>query len=1380
MSAEELAEETRKLIKYSKGGRVWYPNESEGWCLGEILTVQGDGEEQTLHIREVPKSSRKSVKPPDEFDFNRNEVYPANPETQDAVPDCTMLMHLNEPNLLHNLRTRFAKDAIYTYTAHILVAMNPYKKLQIYNDQMLKEYRGKYIGQLPPHVFAIADRAYRSMCTDGLSQSTIVSGESGAGKTETSKILMRYLLAVSQAEDSVDNLGSLETKILKTNPILEAFGNAKTLRNNNSSRFGKYMKINFDILDRVSGASIVTYLLEKSRLVYQLQNERNYHILYQLCAGTTSDEKAKLHLTSAKDFHYLNQSGCESIPGVDDAADFRDVREALALIGMATDDQWNMMRVLGGILHYGNVTFADGPEDGAKIADESVLGAIADLWCVRKEKLKIALLNRTVKTPRETYQVPMKPTEAVYSRDALAKALYARLFGYLVERINHVLTNHHEEDARYIGILDIYGFEFFEKNSFEQLCINYANEKLQQHFIQNVFKQEQEIYVREGIKFQEIQYKDNQLCLDLLEMKATGVFAILDEQCKLPKASDMTFCTKVHELHAKQPYLLRPKVSKTQKITDKEAFIVRHFAAQVCYRCEGFLDKNNDTLGLDAEKLIHESADDFVAQFSTFDPQEGGHGRRKQFKSVGGQFLRQLNELKNDLEQTVPNYIRCIKTNTLQKPNVFDARSIASQLRESGMMEVVQLMHTGFPTRCLYSDLHGRYITMMPKEIQHLSERDFCEAILLALEVGKDQYQLGLTRVFFRSGQLAFLEELRGQTLPQEVADKVKRWLVRKRWRRAIAGIKAYVKVAYRLRLMRAGVRFFKAATVLAIYSRTFLPLAKFVKRRRAAVKCQSWIRRFVKFQQFQRLRRAAIVCQKNARMVLHRRPYLVWLKDEAERLRAKKERERRAEEERKRKEKEDALRKEKEAAEEMKRLREELKAAQEETRRQAEVDREAANERAKAEAETKVKVDQDKIMAQLEEQRQRMEEEQRKLREAAQQEAREENERMKKEVLSMQKQVKKQAENLDKEVAVRVEKLLDERVAGLMAAVKELERQQTELRSQMQIQALEFEYRLVSMQKGEDDPEARGLLEEVTRMRKRVPDSPTIEPQRRRSRSYSSGRPSLAGPEEPRRPIAPGTAPQQQQQGLLSRIFFGPRAGSGATSPPPESHGSRASLAPTRATPQRRQSTAQKHIPEEHDVEKLLQGAENAVTKIMNCFKTVKDGKQVDLDSVRDMSKEDKEGVEYVIRQELCSALAMILKDGFKNFRLFGSYHIWDFVQAVSAELSKANDSADFAGSSLTRCVAYCQKNKNLVSSDSKFRAWVAIGINCKQLQDWYIRLAHSQAAAGKFYEPSSCLRTPNNEIQVSDILKKLAEKNWGALVYDFEVTHPIDITYA
>eukprot|EP00736_Rhodelphis_marinus_P011117 Rmarinus@m.122 len=877
-----------QLPPLNVGDSIWYPSD-DIFLLGKVK--QFDEEKVSI-------TTKKG-----EHEFSREDVFVANPAEQDGVPDNTQLMNLHPPGILHNLKTRYNRDDIYTYTAHILIALNPYKRLPIYTDDLMFEYRGRYIGQLAPHVFAIGDRAYRSLIHDGMNQSVIVSGESGSGKTETSKYLMKYLLTVSTTTKSGRRRsqlvqGSLEDKIFETNPILEALGNAKTIRNNNSSRFGKFVKIHFESSGRACAASIATYLPEKSRLIFQAKDERNYHILYQLCAGAEGQEREDWQVKDAKDFAYLSNSGCFSVKDVDDAKEFPVVRHAMRLVGMEDPLQQKIFKLLSGILHLGNISFQDEDGDSSSVVAQEPVDATSALFGVDASDLVKKLTTRTVGVRSEVFHTPRTAQDAVYARDALAKALYVRLFKLVVDEINKSLepqSGRGSTDDPFIGILDIYGFEVFEVNSFEQLCINYANETLQQLFIRNVFKQEQEIYRREAIRFQDISYRDNKDCITLLGVEPReGVFGTLDEQCRVPKATDGSFTTVVHERFSSNKYLSRPKVNRSAKVKlrQDEAFVIKHFAADVCYSTAGFLDKNNDALHEDLEKILYESSCEFVRGFSQHSP---NHGSKKAFfRSVGSHFQKQLMALEDDLDLTVPNYIRCIKSNQNQRPADFDDAKIAEQLRASGMIEVVKLMHSGFPTRCHYDDLYSRYGEVMPPALRSMNAKDFVQALLLALDVPQDEYQLGVTRIFFRSGKMAFLEQLRGTTLPEEVAAKVKKWLARKRLRSAYVYISNALYVWKFMQRVSALRRFQKAAGTIVVYCQTFRRIYFRLRQAKMVTRLQAFARMLRVARAFRATRRAAVSCQRHVRGWQQRRRFVPvrdahrqMLKEELERQRA-------------------------------------------------------------------------------------------------------------------------------------------------------------------------------------------------------------------------------------------------------------------------------------------------------------------------------------------------------------------------------------------------------------------------------------------------------------------------------------------------------------
>ncbi|KAJ6698250.1 MYOSIN [Salix purpurea] len=502
-----------------KGSKVWAEDKNLAWVAAEvtdflakqvkILTVTG---KQVLIVPEklCPRDADEE-------------------EEHGGVDDMTKLTYLNEPGVLYNLQRRYALNDIYTYTGSILIAVNPFTKLpHLYNVHMMEQYKGAPFGELSPHVFAVADASYRAMMSEGRSQSILVSGESGAGKTETTKLIMQYLTFVGGRAAGDDR--TVEQQVLESNPLLEAFGNARTVRNDNSSRFGKFVEIQFDATGRISGAAIRTYLLERSRVVQITDPERNYHCFYQLCASERDAEKYKLD--NPHHFHYLNQSKIYELDGVSNAEEYIKTRRAMDIVGISNEDQEAIFRILAAILHLGNIEFSPGKEhDSSTVQDEKSsfhMQMAADLFMCDANLLFATLCTRTIQTREGNIIKALDCNAAVASRDALAKTVYARLFDWLVEKINRSVGQDPTSQIQ-VGVLDIYGFECFKYNSFEQFCINFANEKLQQHFNEHVFKMEQEEYRKEEINWSYIEFIDNQDVLDLIEKKPIGIIALLDE-----------------------------------------------------------------------------------------------------------------------------------------------------------------------------------------------------------------------------------------------------------------------------------------------------------------------------------------------------------------------------------------------------------------------------------------------------------------------------------------------------------------------------------------------------------------------------------------------------------------------------------------------------------------------------------------------------------------------------------------------------------------------------------------------------------------------------------------------------------------------------------
>lgn len=768
-----------------------------------------------------------------------NQVFPAEEDSKKDVEDNCSLMYLNEATLLHNVKVRYSKDRIYTYVANILIAVNPYFDIpKIYSSDTIKSYQGKSLGTMPPHVFAIADKAFRDMKVLKMSQSIIVSGESGAGKTENTKFVLRYLTESYGTGQDIDD------RIVEANPLLEAFGNAKTVRNNNSSRFGKFVEIHFNEKSSVVGGFVSHYLLEKSRICVQGKEERNYHIFYRLCAGASEDIREKLHLSSPDNFRYLNR-GCTRFfanketdkqilqnrkspeyvkagslkdPLLDDHGDFIRMCTAMKKIGLDDEEKLDLFRVVAGVLHLGNIDFeeAGSTSGGCNLKNKSApsLEYCAELLGLDQDDLRVSLTTRVMLTTAggtkgTVIKVPLKVEQANNARDALAKTVYSHLFDHVVNRVNQCFP--FETSSYFIGVLDIAGFEYFEHNSFEQFCINYCNEKLQQFFNERILKEEQELYQKEGLGVNEVHYVDNQDCIDLIEVKLVGILDILDEENRLPQPSDQHFTSVVHQKHKDHFRLTIPRKSKLavhRNLRDDEGFIIRHFAGAVCYETTQFVEKNNDALHMSLESLICESRDKFIR--ALFESSTNNNKDTKQkagklsFISVGNKFKTQLNLLLDKLRSTGASFIRCIKPNLKMTSHHFEGAQILSQLQCSGMVSVLDLMQGGFPSRASFHELYNMYKKYMPEKLARLDPRLFCKALFKALGLNEVDYKFGLTKVFFRPGKFAEFDQIM-KSDPDHLAELVKRvnlWLVCSRWKKvqwcSLSVIKLKNKIKYR------------------------------------------------------------------------------------------------------------------------------------------------------------------------------------------------------------------------------------------------------------------------------------------------------------------------------------------------------------------------------------------------------------------------------------------------------------------------------------------------------------------------------------------------------------------------------------------------------
>lgn len=813
-----------------KGSKVWVVDRGLGWVPAEVSDFIGK------QVQVITASGKKILSVPEKL-FPRDEE-----ADHGGVDDMTRLTYLNEPGVLDNLERRYTLNEIYTYTGSILIAVNPFTKLpHLYNVHMMEQYKEAPFGELSPHVFAVADASYRAMINDGRSQSILVSGESGAGKTETTKLIMQYLTYVGGRSAGDDR--TVEQQVLESNPLLEAFGNARTVRNDNSSRFGKFVEIQFDKDGRISGAAIRTYLLERSRVVQISDPERNYHCFYQLCASGRDAENYKISQPSH--FHYLNQSKTYELEGVNSAEEYVKTRRAMHIVGISHEEQDAIFRTLAAILHLGNIEFSPGKEhDSSVIKDQKSsfhIQMAANLFMCDENLLLATLCTRSILTREGIIIKALDCNASVASRDALAKTVYARMFDWLVEKINRSVGQ--DKDSRVqIGVLDIYGFECFKNNSFEQFCINFANEKLQQHFNEHVFKMEQEEYRKEEINWSYIEFIDNQDVLDLIEKKPIGIIALLDEACMFPKSTHETLATKLFQNFPFHPRLEKEKFSETD-------FAISHYAGKVTYKTDSFLDKNRDYVVLEHCNLLSSSRCSFIAGLFPLLPEESSRSSYK-FSSVASRFKQQLQALMETLNSTEPHYIRCIKPNSLNRPQIFENQSILHQLRCGGVLEAVRISLAGYPTRKTYHEFLDRF-GLISLEIMDTSydEKTTTEKILQKLKL--DNYQLGKTKVFLRAGQIGVLDSRRTEVLDNAaklIQGRLRTFVARSDFvstRVAAVDLQALCRGCL-ARNIYIEMQEAAAAVVLQKYVRRWLSMSAYIRLHSCSLKIQSIVRGFL------------------------------------------------------------------------------------------------------------------------------------------------------------------------------------------------------------------------------------------------------------------------------------------------------------------------------------------------------------------------------------------------------------------------------------------------------------------------------------------------------------------------------------------------------
>ncbi|WVQ83994.1 hypothetical protein IAT38_006139 [Cryptococcus sp. DSM 104549] len=831
---------------YAKGTLVWLPDATAGWVPGTVSSITFPEDEVLSSLVTIvvaydsDMSKTKELKYPygvfNDTSEEANVHPPTPPPGQDPLPplrnppklataeDLANLSNLNEPSVLHAIAMRYESQLPYTYSGIVLLSMNPFTPLKIYDSTFIQLYSGQKKGQQEPHVFAIAEEALECMRrgegnggtdpTGAGDQTIVVSGESGAGKTVAAKYILRYFASAHgpRQEDFVtrrslaneEGMSETERQILASNPIMEAFGNAKTTRNDNSSRFGKYIEVLFDDKNMIVGARIRTYLLERSRLVYQPDSERNYHIFYQLLAGAPAKERKDLSLSlSPLDFAYMAGGGPSSpqISGVDDAKEFIATQAALSTVGISVERQWLIFKLLAALLHLGNIKITQARTDAVLADDDAALVFTTSLLGLPAAEFKKWTVKKQLVTRSEKIVTSLGSAQAMVVRDSVAKFVYSCLFDWLVGIVNDSLAGEDGTGARkatkFIGVLDIYGFEHFKKNSFEQFCINWANEKLQQQFNAHVFKLEQEEYMREEINWKFIQFTDNQACIDVIEGKM-GILTLLDEESRLPAGADASFATKLHQQLTKPE---QKEVFKKPRF-NQNAFTITHYAHDVTYDVDGFIDKNRDTVPDEHLALLQGSSNDFLReilntalsaahtsqQAQKISAASVGSKRSAPRKlTLGSIFKNSLMSLMETIKNTNVHYIRCIKPNEAKNAWELEPQQVLSQLRACGVLETIRISCAGYPSRWEYEQFAERYHLLIgSKELSKESSiKGICSLILQTSLPNNEKYQLGLTKIFFRTGMLALLESLRSQhqhMLVTIIQKNIRRYLDHKKY----------------------------------------------------------------------------------------------------------------------------------------------------------------------------------------------------------------------------------------------------------------------------------------------------------------------------------------------------------------------------------------------------------------------------------------------------------------------------------------------------------------------------------------------------------------------------------------------------------------------
>ncbi|XP_046802758.1 myosin heavy chain, muscle isoform X33 [Lucilia cuprina] len=772
---------------YDSKKNCWVPDEKEGYLLGEIKATKGD-----IVSVGLPGGETK--------DFKKDQLQQVNPPKYEKAEDMSNLTYLNDASVLHNLRQRYYHKLIYTYSGLFCVAINPYKRYPVYTNRCAKMYRGKRRNEVPPHIFAISDGAYVDMLTNHVNQSMLITGESGAGKTENTKKVIAYFATVgasTKKDESQKNKGSLEDQVVQTNPVLEAFGNAKTVRNDNSSRFGKFIRIHFGPTGKLAGADIETYLLEKARVISQQSLERSYHIFYQIMSGSVPGVKDMCFLSDNIYDYYNVSQGKVTVPNMDDGEEFQLADQAFDILGFTKQEKEDVYKITAAVMHMGGMKFKQrGREEQAEQDGEEEGGRVAKLFGCDTAELYKNLLKPRIKVGNEFVTQGRNVQQVTNSIGALCKGVFDRLFKWLVKKCNETLDTK-QKRQHFIGVLDIAGFEIFDYNGFEQLCINFTNEKLQQFFNHHMFVLEQEEYKKEGINWDFIDFgMDLLACIDLIE-KPMGILSILEEESMFPKATDQTFAEKLTNTHlGKSAPFQKPKPPKPGQ--QAAHFAIGHYAGVVAYNITGWLEKNKDPLNdtvvdqfkKSQNKLLVEIFADHPGQSGGGEQAKGGRGKKGGgFATVSSAYKEQLNSLMTTLRSTQPHFVRCIIPNEMKQPGVVDAHLVMHQLTCNGVLEGIRICRKGFPNRMVYADFKQRYMILAPAIMAAEKQpKNAAAKCLESVGLDSDMYRIGHTKVFFRAGVLGQMEEFRDERL-----GKIMSWM--QAWARGYLSRKGFKKL---------------------------------------------------------------------------------------------------------------------------------------------------------------------------------------------------------------------------------------------------------------------------------------------------------------------------------------------------------------------------------------------------------------------------------------------------------------------------------------------------------------------------------------------------------------------------------------------------------